>query len=181
MAHAAQACGKLAQAFGGPLQRRLRVAARIGFNKRAQVIDQAGIGRGHRLAPGTWLAHPLRVDHRVAAQLPQTAPDGAARNTRGPRRRPRSSSTGSKAANRWKITDSSIIPKLYNDPAATGIPDRKTKNHADSFFPDDAKGDKHRYGRSKKAGVGTATFPTSRLANSGNSGQLTAVTLLVTR
>ncbi len=85
--HIAQALAEVAQALAGPEQWRLRIAARIGLDERAQILDEVGVCCGQPLAPTAWMTHSIGVAGAPNAQLVQSAPDRAARKTRDPRHR----------------------------------------------------------------------------------------------
>ena len=82
--HIAQALAEVAQALAGPEQWRLRIAARIGLDERAQILDEVGVCCGQPLEPVAWTPHSIGVAGAPNARLVQSAPDRAARKTRDP-------------------------------------------------------------------------------------------------
>jgi hypothetical protein len=61
----------------------LRIAPRLRFDQRPQVVEQARIRLAQRLAAAAWPAYPLRIRHLARAQLGQSTSDRAARDARG--------------------------------------------------------------------------------------------------
>jgi hypothetical protein len=83
MTHVAQPARQLAQALAGPQKRRLRIAARLRFDQRTQIIQKARIRLAQRLAPSAQPACPPRFRPLIGPQFGQSAADRAARNARG--------------------------------------------------------------------------------------------------
>jgi len=65
----------------------LRIAPRLGFDQRAQIIEQARIRLAQRLAANAGPAYPLRIRRLTRAQFGQSTSDRAARDARGARDR----------------------------------------------------------------------------------------------
>jgi hypothetical protein len=75
-----QCVGQIAQAPAGPQQRRLRIAARRGFDEVLQVAQQRGIDLCRLFPPATRPSHP--PGERIASRplkFVQATPDGASR------------------------------------------------------------------------------------------------------
>ena len=81
MTHVAQAPAELTQALASPQQWRLRIAARLRLDQRAQIIEQARIRLAQRPATAAWPAHAVTSERLACAQFGQSTSDGAARNT----------------------------------------------------------------------------------------------------
>src|SRR5215475_14278198 len=127
MAHVAQALAELAKALARPLQRRLRIAAGIGLDQRAQILHQAisVVLSGLRPPPGR-RTRPSDISFRRSSASPRpmvlrarpvaritalTPPRPAAIASAAPkRRRPLSSNFGESVSYRSRIADSSITP-----------------------------------------------------------------------
>jgi hypothetical protein len=89
MAEVAEPGRQVAQALGGPQQRRHRVAAGRRLNQFLQIRQQARVGDDQRPAPTAFAAHPFGCGsgRRIATQLRQPAVDRTARHAGDPRHR----------------------------------------------------------------------------------------------
>ena len=78
---------QIAQALGGPPQRRHRIAACRRLHQGSEIAEQRRIGVHEGRASGPLPAHPTRrrLGRRLAAQFRQPATDRAARNAGDPR------------------------------------------------------------------------------------------------
>jgi hypothetical protein len=83
MAHVAQALAELAQALASPQQRRLRIAARLWLDQRAQIIKQTRIRLAQKLTTTARPAYPLHIRRFARAQFRQSTTDRATRDARG--------------------------------------------------------------------------------------------------
>ena len=72
-----QAAGQVAQALGRPQQRPFRIATRRRLDQSTQVIEQAWIRFGERLAPGSWPAHAARARPARGRTIPTATPSSA--------------------------------------------------------------------------------------------------------
>src|ERR1019366_582248 len=118
---------------------RLASIALIGLrpppNRRTRSASTAPPARNSLSARPTVLrASPVARDTAAIPPCPAVIASAAAN-----RRRPRSSSTGSSASNRWRMVDSSITPPYYRQLPDEGIlPPRNFRVEEIQLFADDA-------------------------------------------
>ncbi len=65
----------------------MRIAARLRFDQRAQIIEQALVHIAQWLATAACPAYPLHIRRLIRTQFGQSTPDRAARDARGARDR----------------------------------------------------------------------------------------------
>src|ERR1019366_2500857 len=130
---------------------RLASIALIGLrpppNRRTRSASTAPPARNSLSARPTVLrASPVARDTAAIPPCPAVIASAAAN-----RRRPRSSSTGSSASNRWRMVDSSITPPYYRQLPDEGIlPPRNFRVEEIQLFADDALGVAQDYAQAVK-------------------------------
>src|SRR5271165_1981174 len=85
VAQATESMGKIAQAFGCPQKRRLRIAASDRFNQRSQIVDKARIRFDQWLATPAGPANSIRHKRLTVTPLIECAPDRTACQAGGTR------------------------------------------------------------------------------------------------
>jgi len=111
MAEFAKPGRQVAQAFGGPQQRRHRVAAGRRLNQLLQIGQQARVGGDQRPAPTAFAAHPFGCGcgRRIATQLRQPAVDRATRHAGDPRDRTYSATSSRQRFRRRKPPPAALV------------------------------------------------------------------------
>jgi len=109
VAERTQPRGQVAQALSRPLERCFRVAAGRRLDQVAQIVEQARVGGGERLAPAARPANPPRLRRHRIAQLGQASPDRAARNAGDARHRTDAAGSGRLRLGRRKAPPAPLI------------------------------------------------------------------------
>jgi hypothetical protein len=130
--HVAQALAEFAQALAGPKQWRLRIAARVGLDEPAQIVDEAGVCRGQRLASAARTPHPINLACVPRAQFVQTASDRAARKTGDPRHHGYAAPSRSLRLGRRKTPQSALVQ--YRRERLEAQPNDRFVNHTKMLY-----------------------------------------------